>query len=228
VIEAPSPNFGPRRDGTRPDMAVLHHTAMATAEAALARLRDPAAAVSAHYLIAEDGRIWRLVDEDMRAWHAGAGGWGDARDVNSRSIGVELANPGDAPHAARQMAALETLLADILRRRAIPPERVIGHGCMAPGRKSDPGRAFDWRRLARAGLSVWPDAPGRDAPPDPARFAAAASAFGYTDGDAATLAAFRRRFRPDADEASPLTGADVAQLEALAARWPVARDPAVA
>lgn len=228
MIEAPSPNFGPRRDGARPDMVVLHHTAMATAEAALARLRDPAAEVSAHYLIAEDGRVLRLVDEAMRAWHAGAGAWGDVRDVNSRSIGIELANPGDAPHAARQMAALEALLADILRRRAIPPARVIGHGCMAPGRKCDPSRAFDWRRLARAGLSVWPDAPGADAPADQARFAAAAAAFGYPGADAATLAAFRRRFRPGADEAAALTGADVAQLEALAARWPVAPGPAVA
>jgi N-acetylmuramoyl-L-alanine amidase len=228
VIAAPSPNFGPRRDGARPDMVVLHHTAMATAEAALARLRDPGAEVSAHYLVAEDGRVWRMVDEEMRAWHAGAGAWGDARDVNSRSIGIELANPGDAPHAARQMAALEALLADILRRRAIPPERVIGHGCMAPGRKTDPGRAFDWRRLARGGLSVWLDAPGRGAPADPARFAAAAAAFGYPGGDAATLAAFRRRFRPGEDEAAPLTGADVAHLEALAARWPVAPGAAVA
>lgn len=211
---------------------------MATAEAALARLCDPAAEVSAHYLIAEDGRIWRLVDEEMRAWHAGAGAWGDVRDVNSRSIGIELANPGDAPHAARQMAALEALLADILRRRAIPPERVIGHGCMAPGRKSDPGRAFDWRRLARGGLSVWLDPPAAAAPPDPAppdpappdlaRFAAAAAAFGYPGGDAATLAAFRRRFRPGEPEAAPLTGADVAHLEALASRWPVAPGPAVA
>jgi N-acetylmuramoyl-L-alanine amidase len=207
---------------------VLHHTAMATAEAALARLCDPAAEVSAHYLIAEDGRVWRLVDEDLRAWHAGAGGWGDAADVNSRSVGIELANPGDAPHAAPQMAALEVLLADILRRRAIPPERVIGHGCMAPGRKGDPGRAFDWRRLARGGLAVWLDPPAAAAPPEPARFAAAAARFGYPGGDAATLAAFRRRFRPGDDGAAPLTGADVAHLEALAARWPVAPGPALA
>jgi N-acetylmuramoyl-L-alanine amidase len=222
MIEAPTPNLGPRRGCDAPDMVVLHHTGMATAEAALARLRDPAAEVSCHYLIAEDGRVWRLAPEEARAWHAGAGAWGDASDVNSRSIGIELANPGDAPHAARQMAALEALLGDVLRRRAIPPERVIGHACMAPARKCDPGRAFDWRRLARAGLSVWPD-PAGDAPADPARFAAAAARFGYRCADApALLGAFRRRFRPGADADAPLDGADVATVEALAARWPVA------
>ncbi len=226
MIEAPSPNFGARRGGARPDLVVLHHTAMTTAEAALDRLRDPASEVSAHWLIAEDGRLWRLVPEAARAWHAGAGAWGDADDVNSRSIGVELANPGDAPHDARQMAALEGLLAAILARWRIPPERVIGHGCMAPGRKADPGRAFDWRRLARAGLSVWPEGAAAAAPADAARFAAAAARFGYPAGEAAALAAFRRRFRPGAAEAAPLSGADVALIEALAARWPVARGPA--
>ena len=94
VEEAPSPNFGERRGGLRPELVVLHHTAMPTAEAALARLRDPAAEVSAHYLVAEDGRVWRLVDEGARAWHAGAGSWRGAGDLNSRSIGIELANAG--------------------------------------------------------------------------------------------------------------------------------------
>ena len=94
ILEQSSPNFGTRRDGLRPELVVLHHTAMLTAEAALARLCDPAAEVSAHYLVAEDGRIWRLVPEDARAWHAGAGAWGGAGDVNSRSIGIELATAG--------------------------------------------------------------------------------------------------------------------------------------
>lgn len=200
---------------------VLHHTAMATAEAALERLRDPAAEVSAHYLIAGNGRVWRLVAEDRRAWHAGAGAWGDARDVNSRSIGIELANPGDAPFPAPQTAALATLLRGVLARWAIPPERVIGHACMAPERKQDPSARFDWRALAREGLSVWAEATGA-APADAAAFAVAARAFGYPPAEpAALLAAFRRRFRPGA--AGPLTGEDVATLAALAARWPVGR-----
>ncbi|MGF1658741.1 MAG: N-acetylmuramoyl-L-alanine amidase [Rubrimonas sp.] len=228
MIEAPSPNHGPRRGGAAPDLVVLHHTAMDSAEAALARLRDPAAEVSAHWLIAEDGRSWRLVDETRRAWHAGAGAWGDCADVNSRSIGVELANPGDAPFPEPQMAALEALLRPILARWPIPPERVIGHACMAPGRKADPSRRFDWRRLARAGLAIWAE-PVRDpAPADPAPFRAAARRFGYPlgpgegwDAEArAVAAAFRLRFRPSDDADGPLDAGGLAQLQALAARWP--------
>lgn len=202
---------------------MLHYTAMATAEAALARLRDPAAEVSAHWLIAEDGRIWALVPEERRAWHAGAGGWGDVADVNSRSIGIELANPGDAPFAAAQTAALAGLLRRVLDRWAIPPERVIGHEDMAPGRKADPGPRFDWRGLARPGLAVWIDAPpcAADAlPADPAALAAAASRFGYPCADPAAVArAVRRRFRPWRD--GPPSAGDLAQIAALAARWPV-------
>jgi N-acetylmuramoyl-L-alanine amidase len=159
-IEAPSPNAGPRRDGAKPDLVVLHYTGMATAEAALDRLRDPGAEVSAHYLIAEDGRLWRLVPEALRAWHAGAGQWGEVADVNSRSIGIELANAGPLagfpPFPEPQMAALEALLAGVLGRWSIPPARVIAHSDMAPGRKADPGPKFDWRRLAAGGLAVWP------------------------------------------------------------------------
>ncbi|TVQ53953.1 MAG: N-acetylmuramoyl-L-alanine amidase [Rhodobacteraceae bacterium] len=207
-------------------MVVIHYTAMATAEAALARLRDPAAEVSAHYLIAEDGRVWRLVAETRRAWHAGRAAWGGETDVNSRSVGIELANPGDAPFPEPQMAALERLLAALAARWPIPPERVLGHACVAPDRKRDPGGRFDWRRLARGGFAVWLDPPygapepGGEAGPD--AFAAAARRFGYGDAPGA-LAAFRRRFRPFADPHAPLTGADVAHLSALAARWPALR-----
>jgi N-acetylmuramoyl-L-alanine amidase len=226
-----SPNHGERRGGARPDLVVLHYTAMPTAEAACDRLCDPGSEVSAHWLIAEDGRSWSLVPEGRRAWHAGAGAWGDATDVNSRSIGIELANAGDAPYPAPQIAALEALLAGIATRWAIPPERVIGHACMAPGRKADPGRRFDWRALARAGLAVWLDPPaGGAGPAEAAAFQRAARRFGYPAPatgawDAATLAtaeAFRQRFRPwEAD--GPVTAAALAHLRALAARWPVAR-----
>lgn len=155
LIQHPSPNFGPRRDAVRPDLIVLHYTAMTSAAAALARLCDPSVEVSAHYLISETGKIWQLVAEDMRAWHAGAGGWGGVTDVNSHSIGIELANSGQQPFAEPQIAALEALMAGIMARWQISPERVIGHSDLAPDRKSDPGRRFDWQRLARQGLSVW-------------------------------------------------------------------------
>ena len=160
IIEHPSPNFTERRGVDAPDMVVLHYTGMQSAEAARARLCDPAAEVSAHYLIAEDGRIWRLVAEEMRAWHAGRARWGGIEDVNSHSIGIELANPGHEfgypPFAEPQMAVLERLLADCLERWSIVPERVVGHEHVAPVRKIDPGEKFDWQRLARQGLAAWP------------------------------------------------------------------------
>ncbi|TCM84373.1 N-acetylmuramoyl-L-alanine amidase [Rhodovulum steppense] len=216
----PSPNFGPRRNGARPDLIVLHYTAMPLA-GALDRLCDPAAEVSAHYLIARDGRVYHLVDEAERAWHAGAGCWGTVGDVNSRSIGIELDNRGDEPFAAPLMAALEALLGGVMARWAMPPERVIGHSDMAPGRKGDPGRRFDWRRLARSGLSVWPG-PG-SAAPDPAAFRAAALRFGYgADWPMdAVLDAFRQRFRPWAT--GPLSAGDMGAMLDLARRFPVDR-----
>jgi N-acetylmuramoyl-L-alanine amidase len=222
IVEHPSPNHGPRRDGARPDLVVLHYTGMRGRDDALARLCDPAAEVSAHYLIDKDGTVHAMVPEERRAWHAGAGGWGTVRDVNSRSLGIELVNPGDVPFAAAQMDALEALLADLVARWAIPPERVIGHACMAPDRKTDPGPRFDWRRLARHGLAVWPEDLGTEAEGDAAAFAAAARAFGYPAvAPDALLAAFRSRFRPWAS--GPLAPADVATLRALARRWPVDR-----
>jgi N-acetylmuramoyl-L-alanine amidase len=222
AIDHPSPNHGPRREGARPDLVVLHYTAMRGRDDALARLCDPAAEVSAHYLIDAGGAVYALVPEARRAWHAGAGGWGPVRDVNSRSLGIELVNPGDAPFAAAQMDALEALLADLLSRWTIPPERVIGHACMAPERKADPGPRFDWRRLARQGLSVWPEAACGTEAADPAAFAAAARAFGYPEAaPEALLAAFRARFRPRAT--GPLAAQDMALLRDLAHRWPVDR-----
>lgn len=201
LIRASSPNFGPRRDGARPELVVLHHTAMGTAEAAVARLCDPGAEVSAHWVIGEDGTLWQLVDEDARAWHAGAGVWQGRSDVNSRSIGIELANPGPLaghpPFPDPQMRTLEALLDGVRARWGIAAAGVIAHSDMAPGRKADPGRAFDWRRLALGGRAVW--AAERAAPGGEPAFAAAAERFGYPVGEAglpAVLAAFRLRFRP--------------------------------
>lgn len=218
AIAYPSPNHGARRGGARPDLVVLHHTAMAGCAAARARLCDDAAEVSAHYLVSGRGEIWQLVPEARRAWHAGTGRWGGTADVNSRSIGIELANPGDQPFPEPQMAALETLLAGIMARWQVPPERVIAHADMAPGRKSDPGARFDWRRLALSGLAVWPRASGPDAD-----FLSCAKAFGYTaDAEpAAVLAAFRLRFRPWAS--GPVQSMDAALAADLARRFPVDR-----
>lgn len=227
ICHHPSPNFGPRRGGAVVELVVLHHTAMENAEAALTRLCDPAAEVSSHYLIGEDGTLWQLVTEEMRAWHAGAGSWGGRGDVNSRSIGIELANPGPLrglpPFSARQMDTLERLLGDILARHRLPPAAVIAHSDMAPERKSDPGPAFDWRRLARAGLSIWPAEAEEAPPPDMATFRAAATRFGYPADveDAALLEAFRLRFRPGA--MGPLSPGDMALIADLANRWPASR-----
>ncbi len=203
-------------------MIVLHYTAMETAEAALARLCDPVAEVSSHYLISETGHIWQLVPEEQRAWHAGAGQWGDVTDVNSRSIGIELANCADHPFPEPQMAALERLMEGIMARWQIAPERVIGHSDMAIGRKSDPGPRFDWRRLARQGLSVWPEA-GGCAGGCAGDFMTDARAFGYATDLAAEelLAAVRLRFRPWAS--GPVDDTDRAILHDLASRYPVDR-----
>ncbi len=185
-----SPNHGDRR-GQRPELVVLHYTGMADGASARARLCDPAAEVSAHWLIHENGQTEALVPEDRRAWHAGAGAWQGRDDVNSRSIGIELVNPGNEPFPEPQMAALERLLAQIMARWGIGPAGVIGHSDMAPGRKIDPGPRFDWARLALQGLAVWPaPSPVAEAP-----LAESLTRIGYPDAPE-RLAAFRLRFRP--------------------------------
>lgn len=210
----PSPNFGPRRDGAVPGLIVLHYTAMPSCAEARDRLCDPLAEVSAHWLIAEDGTTEQLVDETLRAWHAGAGSWSGVTDVNSASIGIELANSGDAPFPEPQMAALERLLGEIMERWSIPPEGVLAHSDMAPDRKRDPGARFDWRRLALQGLSVWPE------PAQPVDFATSLRRFGYPDAAPETLlAAFRLRFRPGAT--GPEDDTDRALAASLAERFPV-------
>jgi len=185
---------------------------MPTAAEALARLCDPAAEVSCHWLIDRDGTLWSLVDEAARAWHAGAGAWGGCTDVNSASIGVELVNTGAEPFPAPQIAALESLLAGILDRWAIPPRGVIAHSDMAPARKTDPGPRFDWRRLALGGLSVWDPGGAMPGDADVDLFRSLAT-LGYPDAPADTaLAAFRSRFRPWAE------GPETPEDRALAAR----------
>lgn len=214
AIRHPSPNHGPRRGGLRPELVVLHYTQMAGPEGALRRLCAPEAEVSAHYLIGADGRVWQLVDEAARAWHAGAGAWQGRADVNSRSIGIELDNSGDCPFAWPQVAALQRLLAGILARWAIPPQGVIAHSDMAPTRKVDPGPRFDWRGLARAGLAVWPGPGGDGAVP----LARSLDRIGYPEApEGVRLAAFRLRFRPRAQ--GPEDATDRALADDLARRF---------
>jgi N-acetylmuramoyl-L-alanine amidase len=191
---------------------------MATTEAALARLSDPGAKVSAHYLIDESGIVYALVAEENRAWHAGRASWQGETDINDRSIGIELSNPGHEggmpPFTEAQMTCLVTLAKNIVARHDIPPQRVLGHADVAPLRKQDPGEHFDWARLARAGLGLWPEAgfaPAATAPILEPGMAGggvidlqlALAAIGYSidgsgcfdPGTAAVITAFQRHFR---------------------------------
>ena len=213
-IWAPSPNFGTRRDGLKPHLIVLHYTAMEDAQAAKARLSDPSAEVSAHYLIGKDGTCWQLVAEDKRAWHAGAGSWHGWQDINSRSIGIELDNDGQSAFSEPLMQTLETLLRGIIQRWSIPPAGVIGHSDMAPGRKSDPGPFFAWPRLEEAGLARPRGKIAISHPLDTAMFQAAAAKIGYSEpvDPAVLLAAVRLRYRPEAS--GPLCLADLIPLGA--------------
>ncbi len=217
IVDRPSPNHDARPEGTdgdpvAPDLVVLHYTGMETGAAALDRLCDPTAKVSAHYLIEDDGRLFRLVPEHRRAWHAGLACWAGQRDVNGVSLGIELVNPGHEfgyrPFPAPQMAALIELLHVLKVKYRLAPERVVGHSDVAPLRKTDPGELFDWPRLAAEGLAR--PTPQADAlaaaaadagPPDAATAHArlARLGYGYLDEDpAAVLRAFQRRFRPAA------------------------------
>ncbi len=214
-----SPNASTRRNGASPDIILLHYTNMETAEAALERLCDPEVGVSSHYLISESGHLWQMVDEAQRAHHAGVGAWGDVDDVNSRSIGIELANRGDHAFSEPQMRALEALLPGIMARWSVPAARVIGHSDMAPERKIDPGPRFDWRRLALQGFAVWPIQNGH-LPVNADGFRADLRRIGYPDvSDALLLSSFRLRFRPWG--AGPLDGTDMALARDVAVRWPV-------
>jgi N-acetylmuramoyl-L-alanine amidase len=208
VHERPSPNFNARLAGGRIDMLVLHYTGMRTAEEAIERLADPAAKVSAHYVIDEDGAVFRMVAEEQRAWHAGLSFWQGTTDVNGASIGIELVNPGhewgyrDFPEP--QISALEELARGILVTHPIPPDRVVGHSDVAPLRKQDPGERFPWQRLARAGIGFWPKASGAPPVRGIAEARAALARIGYgvarsevlDDETRAALTAFQRRFRP--------------------------------
>lgn len=189
----PSPNFSERR----PNYVILHHTTNDTAEQAIATLTSGMREVSAHYLIARDGRIIYLVDELKRAWHAGDSYWGGNRDLNSSSIGIELDNNGNEPYSDAQIEVLIELLRDLAARWNIPPANVLGHGDVAPGRKVDPSALFPWRRLAEAGFGLWCDPPYQPAPAG-ADDATLLAALGYdVTRLPAAVAAFKRHWAVD-------------------------------
>lgn len=199
-VSHPSPNHEDRR-GESIDMLVLHYTGMESAAAALARLCDPAAKVSAHYLIDEDGTVCALVSEERRAWHAGLSRWRGQADVNSRSIGIELVNPGHEfgyrafPDA--QIDALIELAQRLLGRHPIPARNVVGHSDVAPARKQDPGELFPWPRLKAYGIGLWPFSGEERVEWLPQETLRRLAGYGYDVSDpVAAVAAFQRHFRP--------------------------------
>ncbi|MEI9932171.1 MAG: N-acetylmuramoyl-L-alanine amidase [Rhizomicrobium sp.] len=199
-VQCSSPNHD-SRNGAPIDILVLHYTGMKTAQEALARLCDPAAKVSAHYTIDRNGTVYAHVPESERAWHAGVSYWAGERNVNARSIGIEIVNPGHEfgyiPFAGAQIDALIELAHGILARHPIPPARVVGHSDIAPSRKIDPGELFPWQRLANVDVGLWPQA--AEAPGD---FVANLKRFGYglapdiPVDETDVIAAFQRHFRP--------------------------------
>lgn len=231
IVDLPSPNHGPRPERAEVDLLLLHYTGMPSAEAALDRLRDPAAEVSAHYLVDEDGRVYRLVAEERRAWHAGVSSWAGRANVNDFSIGIELVNPGHEfgyrPFPDRQMHALADLARGICARHEISSRRILGHSDVAPARKRDPGELFDWAWLARQGLGLWPNrsGPGDGDPlPDSLRKAQDLLAgIGYAvprrgqldNVTRLVLEAFQRRFRQEKVDGI-LDAATFARIRAVA------------
>jgi len=217
VRDLPSPNLDERPAGTPIDMLILHYTGMRSAREAIDRLRDPAARVSSHYVVDEDASVLQLVPEEMRAWHAGASHWRGHSDLNGRSIGIEIVNPGhewgyrDFP--VLQLAAVCDLCLAILSRHAIPARNIVAHSDVAPDRKEDPGEKFDWRGLAQNGVGLWPEDIPELGTTGAVRDAAslrdvraALGEIGYRvtpegardPGLAAVLRAFQRHWRPEA------------------------------
>ena len=207
----PSKNF----DERRPVVIVLHYTEQDSVEQSLdtLRSRNSGGRVSSHYLLGKDGKIYQLVSDAKRAWHAGAGSWGAITDVNNASIGIEIDNDGKSPFPDAQIDSLIVLLRDLTMRLRIPPTQIIGHSDLAPTRKIDPGPLFPWKRLHDAGFGLWPADATQDPPAgfDPWL---ALQAIGYsTDNRADTVRAFHHRFR--GMEGTELDAQDLRILHAL-------------
>jgi N-acetylmuramoyl-L-alanine amidase len=218
LTERPSPNHDERPAGTPIDTLILHYTGMRSGADAIARLRDPAARVSSHYVVEEDGAVFRLVPEARRAWHAGVSHWRGHALLNARSIGIEIVNPGHEfgyrPFPALQMAAVCDLCLGILARHPIPARNVVAHSDVAPDRKEDPGELFDWQGLAANGVGLWPARDGA-AEGDPLTLL---GAIGYrTDLPLPVLLrAFQRHWRPEQVD-GVLDAGTLARLHAVAA-----------
>lgn len=222
IIDHPSPNFNARDPAVRFQYIVLHYTGMASRDEALQRLCDPTAQVSAHYVVDEDGQIYKLVDEHLRAWHAGQSFWRGIRDINSASIGIELVNPGHEfgyrPFPEAQIEALKKLLPDIaMRHKMVPATCLLAHSDIAPTRKQDPGELFPWQDLAKAGFGLWLEPPKDDgfvpASAEEEHELLAQIGYDVTDG-AAALIAFQRRYDPQHLTGKP-EPATIARLRAM-------------
>lgn len=200
-LQRPSPNHDVRR-AEPVDMLVLHYTGMRSGAEALSRLLDPEAQVSAHYVVEEDGTVHALVPEGRRAWHAGRSWWRGEADCNSRSIGIEIVNPGHEfgyrPFPERQIDAVIRLSLGVLARHPIPARNVVGHSDIAPTRKQDPGELFPWPRLKAYGIGLWPFEGNESAELPAEAVLTLLTAFGYDITDpSAAIAAFQRHYRPD-------------------------------
>jgi N-acetylmuramoyl-L-alanine amidase len=202
IVQRQSPNWN-ERNGASVLFLVLHYTAMDTTEAAIERLCDPKAEVSAHYVVGDDGTVYQLVAEDKRAWHAGVSFWDGHTDLNTTSIGIEIANTGDVAYPKVQMDAVTILCQDIIKRNKIRSLYVVAHSDIAPDRKQDPGNLFDWQGLASVGVGVWPVPAQIDIDTSSkwtdADVVQSLNKFGFVTGqDEKTLVtAFQRHFQPE-------------------------------
>ncbi|MBK18561.1 MAG: N-acetylmuramoyl-L-alanine amidase [Rhodospirillaceae bacterium] len=211
LLDHPSPNFGDRAPGSEVDKLILHYTGMQSLEISLERMCDSAAEVSAHYLIDEDGTIYKMVDEEKRAWHAGASYWRGETDINGQSIGIELQNPGHEwgyrDFSEAQIASLIELSSEILIRHNIPAKNVLGHSDIAPDRKQDPGVLFPWQQLAIKNIGFWPTQSSGECESDITEKIVRENLtlIGY-DPNASlsgTVSAFQRHFRPSLIDGTP-------------------------
>ena len=230
LINRPSPNFNDRPADKPVSILLLHYTGMESAAAALDRLCDPAARVSAHYTVDEDGTIYSHVPEEKRAWHAGVSHWAGETDINGISIGIEMVNPGHEfgyrPFPDAQIDVVAALCLDILARHPIPPHRVLGHSDVAPGRRQDPGELFPWQSFAKMGIGIWPDAALAPADVDATLAAQDLRRFGYDCPAAAdaprhadVVSAFQRHYRPTRIDGR-VDAETAARIHALARQMP--------